>query len=388
MELEKYNISVERGFLPIADPLLCLPEAFRAWEEVGACLSNMVRTKQVRSTVERLPNFPLDKLKQEAEWWRAHTLLTFIAHAYVWCEGDEGVASMLPEVLAVPWCAIAQHLSMPPIMTHATAVVYNWCRCNSSEGLNRNNLSSFFSFTGTRDEEWFYIDTVLVEMAAVGGICEIPAILRNCVTSRNIELVKNLHNVQQSIKAMQEAVYNMRDKCDPTVFYSNIRTFHAGWKNNDVLPDGLLYKGVSDYPLQYPGGNAGQSSTIATFDVLLGVVHTGQVKEFFTTQRDHMILQHRLFLQELEARVQLRDYVKSSGDDNLISSFNSTVDGLVNLRNEHIKLVSLYIVIQKGKVAGGQASLETKGTGGTGFMQFLKTARDNTKLAKLGQHKY
>ena len=387
MELEKYNISVERGFLPTSDPLLSLPEAFRAWEEIGASLSDLVRAKQVRSKVERLPKFPIDELKQEAEWWRAHTLLTFIAHAYIWCEGDAGVTSMLPELLAVPWCAVAEHLSMPPVMTHATAVVYNWCRCNLSEGLNRNNLMSLFSFTGTRDEEWFYIATVLVERTAVSGICEIPAILRNCNNPNNIELVKNLHNVEQSIKAMQEAVYHMRDECDPTVFYTSIRTFHAGWKNSDVLPDGLLYKGVADSPLQYPGGNAGQSSTLATFDVLLGVVHTGQVKEFFRTQQSHMILQHRLFLQELEARIQLRDYVKSSGKCNLVSSFNSTVDALVNLRNEHIKLVSSYIVIQKGKV-GGQASLEAKGTGGSGFMQLLKTARDNTKLAKLEQHKY
>ena len=385
MELEKYNISVDRGFLSITDPLLSLPKAFRAWEEIGASLSDLVRTKQVRSTVKGLPSFPIDGLKQETEWWRAYALLTFISHAYIWCEGDEGVASVLPELLAVPWCAVAQHLGMPPVMTYGAGVMYNWARCNSSaaESLNRNNLSSLFSFTGTRDEEWFYVSMVLVEMAAANGICEIPAILRNCNSPNNrTELVKSLHNVEQAIKAMQEAVYHMRDECNPTVFYTKIRTFHAGWKNSDVLPDGLLYKGVADCPLQYPGGNAGQSSTLATFDVLLDVVHTGQVKEFFTTQRSNMIVQHRLFLQELETRAQLRDYVKASGDHNLVSSFNSTVEALVNLRNEHIKLVSLYIVVQKGK-EGGQASLETKGTGGTGFMQLLKTARDNTKLAKL-----
>ena len=383
MELEKYNISVDRGFLPATDPLLSLPEIFKVWEEIGARLPGLVRTNQVRSIVEGLPRFPIDELKQEAEWWRAYALLTFISHAYIWCEGDKGVASVLPELVAVPWCAVAQHLDMPPVMTYAAGVIYNWSRCNSgTESLDRNNLASFFSFTGTRDEEWFYIAMLLVETAAVNGICEVPAILRNCDIPNNIELIKNLHNVEQSIKAIQEAVYHMRDECNPTVFYTRIRTFHAGWKNSDVLPDGLLYKGVADCPLQYPGGNAGQSSTLATFDALLGVVHTGQVKEFFTTQQSYMIPQHRLFLQELEARVHLRDYVKASGNDNLVLSFNNTVEALVNLRNEHIKLVCLYVVIQKGK-EGGQASLETKGTGGTGFMQLLKTARDNTKLAKL-----
>lgn len=382
MELGKYHISVNRGFLPITDPLLSLPEAFRPWEEIGSCLANLIKNKVVRPTVDRLPSFPVDKLKHDGEWWRAYSLLTFISHAYVWCEGDEGVATALPEQLAIPWCAVASHLDMPPVITHAAAVVHNWRKHNCNEDLNRNNLGCMFSFTGSRDEEWFYIDTVLVEMAAANGISEIPSILDNCNRSNNAELVQNLVNVEQAIKEMQEAVYHMRDYCNPTVFYTTIRTFHAGWKSSDTLPDGLLYKGVSDKPLQYSGGNAGQSSTLATLDVLLGVVHTGDVQEFFTSQRHHMISQHRLFLEELETRIHLRDYVKYSGDSKLLLTFNNTVEALVNLRNEHIKLVSLYIVLQKGK-AGGQASLQSKGTGGTSFMQLLKGARDNTKLAKL-----
>ena len=94
---------------------------------------------------------------------------------------------------------------------------------------------------------------------------------------------------------MQEAVYHMRDECNPMVFYTKVRTYHAGWKNSDALPHGLLYEGVSGEPLHYSGGNAGQSSTLATLDVLLGVIHTGDVQEFFIAQRHHMLCQHRLF---------------------------------------------------------------------------------------------
>lgn len=382
MELEKHHISVNRGFLPAVDPLTTLPDVFRPWEAIGASLSDLIKHHQLRDCVERLPVFPISEIKCEAEWWRAYCLLTFISHGYVWCEGDEGVASTLPEVLAVPWCAVADHLDMPPVVTHAAVVVYNWCKCNPCEELNRNNLTSLFSFTGSRDEEWFYLDTVLVEMDAAKGIREIPAILRNCNIPNNAELIKCLHNVRQSIKAMQETIYHMRDKCNPTVFYTSIRTFHAGWMNSTVLPHGLLYKGVADTPLQYPGGNAGQSSSIATMDVLLGVEHTGDVKEFFMAQRCHMVKQHRMFLEELEAQVCLRDHVRSSCDSELLSSYNEAVDALVDLRDEHIRLVTLYIVLQKGK-DGGQASLQNKGTGGTAFMQLLKMARDDTKLAKL-----
>ena len=113
MELEKYNISAERGFIPNTDLLLSLPEAFRPWEEIGAGLSDLISAKQLRTAVGRLPSFPVDELKKEAEWWRAYTLLTFISHSYVWCEGDEGVTKVLPASLAIPWCAAAKHLGMP-----------------------------------------------------------------------------------------------------------------------------------------------------------------------------------------------------------------------------------------------------------------------------------
>jgi len=382
MDLDKYNISASRGFLPLTDPIASLPSSFQAWEVVAAYLPDLIRSKTVREEVERLPAFPTDDLSSEAEWWRAFCLLTFVSHSYVWCEGDEGVASSLPEVLAVPWCTVARHLDMPPVITHPCAVLHNWRRIDEDEEANRDNLKSLFSFTGTVDEEWFYVDTVLAELAATRFIKQVPAILKNCTEQNNSSLVENLYEVEQAIRAVQESIYHMRDRCKPAVFYTQIRTFHAGWFKSDVLPEGLLYKGVSDTPLQYCGGNAGQSSILATLDTLLGVEHYGSVLEFNTTQREHMVREHRYFLKDLKATVALRDYVRSSKDDQLLTAFNKCVQALVDLRCEHIKLVSLYIVIQKGK-DGGQVSLQTKGTGGTGFMQFLKTSRDDTIRTKL-----
>ncbi|XP_065898337.1 indoleamine 2,3-dioxygenase 2-like [Dysidea avara] len=383
MDLGKYNISASRGFLPLTDPIVSLPSSFQAWEVVAAHLPDLIRGKTVREEVDRLPPFPTDDLCSEAEWWRAFCLLTFVSHSYVWCEGDRGVARSLPEVLAVPWCKVARHLDMPPVVTHSTAVLHNWRRIDENGEMNRDNLKSLFSFTGTVDEEWFYLDTVLVEITAIRFIKQIPAILKNCVEQRNNSgLVENLHEVEQAIKAVQDAIYHMRDKCKPAVFYTQIRTFHAGWFNSDVLPEGLSYKGVSDTPLQYCGGNAGQSSILATLDTLLGVEHGGSVLEFNMTQREHMVREHRHFLKDLKATVTLKDYVRSSNDDQLLTAYNKCVQALVELRCEHIKLVSLYIVIQKSK-EGGQVSLQTKGTGGTGFMQYLKTSRDDTIKTKL-----
>jgi len=382
MDLEKYNISGNRGFLPLTDPISSLSSSFQAWEAIAARLPDLIRAKTVREAVERLPTFPTDEFSNEEEWWRAFCLLTFVAHSYVWCEGDGGVAHCLPKVLAVPWCRVARHLDMPPVITHSCAVLHNWRRIDENGEVHRDNIKSLFSFTGSLDEEWFYLDTVLAEIAATRFIRQIPAILKNCTDQNNSGLVENLHEVEQAIKAIQDAIYHMRDKCNPTVFYTQIRTFHAGWLNSDVLPEGLLYKGVSDTPSQYCGGNAGQSSIFATLDTLLGVEHSGRVLDFNITQREHMVREHRNFLKDLKDTVMLRDYVRSSSDVQLSTAYNKCIQALVELRCEHIKLVSLYIVIQKGK-DGGQASLQTKGTGGTGFMQFLKASRDETIKTKL-----
>jgi len=383
MDFKKYNnISASRGFLPLTDPIVSLPCSFQAWEVVAAHLPDLIRVKTVREEVERLPAFPTDDLSSEAEWWRAFCLLTFVCHGYVWCEGNKGVASSLPEVLAVPWCKVARHFNLPPVVTHPCAVLHNWRRIDKNEELSRDNLKCLFSFTSSADEEWFYLDIVLAEFAAARYIRQIPAILKNCTDQNNSGLVENLCEVEQAIKAVRDAIYHMRDWCKPAVFYTQILAFHSGWFNSDVLPEGLLYKGVSDTPLQYCGGNAGQSSILATLDTLLGIEHSKYATEFRATRMQHMVQEHLHFLKDLEDATTLRDYVRSSKDDQLLTAYNKCIQALVDLRNEHIRLVSLYVIVQKSKESG-QVGSETLCTGGASFMQYLKISRDDTIKAEL-----
>lgn len=45
------------------------------------------------------------------------------------------------------------------------------------------------------------------------------------------------------------------------------------WRDNPMLPSGVLYEGVSDEPILLSGGSAAQSSTIQCFDALLCIRH-------------------------------------------------------------------------------------------------------------------
>ena len=48
------------------------------------------------------------------------------------------------------------------------------------------------------------------------------------------------------------------------------------WKDNPSMPEGLVYEGVQEEPLEFSGGSAAQSSLLHCFDLLLGVQHEPQ----------------------------------------------------------------------------------------------------------------
>lgn len=41
------------------------------------------------------------------------------------------------------------------------------------------------------------------------------------------------------------------------------------------MPEGLVYEGVQEKPMEFSGGSAAQSSILHSFDELLGVQHKG-----------------------------------------------------------------------------------------------------------------
>ena len=99
--------------------------------------------------------------------------------------------------------------------------------------------------------------------------------------------------------------------------------------------------------------------------------------QYLDAMLDYIPLTHRQFLQHLSKQPSLRQHVIDSNQEELIKQFNATVEAFVKYRSNHIILVTRYIVNQKAHTVN--ACLETKGTGGTHFMKFLKSVRDNTR---------
>ncbi|XP_036694456.1 indoleamine 2,3-dioxygenase 2 isoform X4 [Balaenoptera musculus] len=206
-------------------------------------------------------------------------------------------------------------------------------------------------------------------------------------------LLQALQRLRISIQDITRALGQMHDYVDPDIFYSVIRIFFSGWKDNPAMPAGLLYEGVSKEPLNYSGASAAQSSVLHAFDEFLGVRHSKESADFLHRMRDYMPPSHRAFIEEIHSAPSLRDHILSSGNSELLTAHNQCVEALAALRSYHLAMVTKYLITAAPKAKGRRTShlpgppqaLEDRGTGGTAVVRFLKSVRDKTLEAILHQ---
>ena len=314
----------------------------------------------------------------ERHWQRAYLVLTFIAQGYIRMRCAEDIPDRLPKVLAKPWWDVSEHLGLPPVGTYAAVVLYNWRLADPSRGMTPDNLRILHTYTGTRDEEWFYLVTMFCELAAAPGISAaieaFPAVMEN----DSAHLVKCLSRIASSLEEVRKSLKRMYEECNPDVFYNTIRPFQSGYTDPDTFPNGLIFEGVSEAPQRFGGASAAQSSLFPVFDILLGVVKTGEGGEFLRQQRWHMPRPHREFLTALAELPSLRSYVQECKDPELTSGYNKCVRELAEFRSQHVIMVTRMIISPSRSSDKRMAELATKGTGGTNFMVMLKKIRDET----------
>lgn len=382
--LDTFDISEKTGFLPEKPPLTSLPAPyFSKWEEVVGRLSRLLRDKQLRKAVHELPELEFSEktLHSIEEWQRALTMLSGLFQGYMWQEGEAGLPSKMPSIIAVPFSNVSKKIGLPPVATYSSTASYNWRLRDPEKPMTIENLCAIVNHTGTEDESWFYMVTVLVELEAVPAIQAMWDGLAARAEGNNSALVRSLANIESAIAAMRHALKRMSERCNPRTFYVQIRPYFAGTKGLDAFPNGMIYEGVDSKPLRLYGASAAQNVPIKAVDIYLGVQHDGIAAQFLDAMQNYVPLKHRQFLQYLSQQPSLRQYVVDSRDKQLIRQFNATIEAFAQYRSDHIIIVTKYIVNQKAHSVN--SSLNTKGTGGTDFMRLLKDARDNTKALEI-----
>uniref|UniRef100_A0A8C3NLS4 Uncharacterized protein n=1 Tax=Geospiza parvula TaxID=87175 RepID=A0A8C3NLS4_GEOPR len=381
LALSSFHISEEFGFL-LPDPLTELPAPYSPWMDIARELPQLITNHQLRSRVHQMPQLSPQQLRGREELHLAHLVLSFITMGYVWQEGEEGTVQVKARGANPPFLWLQQEL------LHADFVLANWRRKDPN-----GNLDPIIALPGGESLRGFILVTLLVEKAAVPGIKAIPRALGATLQGDEESLHRALEELAGAIEAMREALRRMHDYVDPEVFYSVIRIFLSGWKDNPAMAHGLIYEGVSPEALAFSGGSAAQSTVLHAFDELLGICHRQDCAAFLHRMREYMPPAHRTFVEQIRGAVSPRHLMLSSGNPRLRAAFNRCVSALAELRSYHITIVTKYIAVAAAKAKARRAelseagpavrkapsALEDKGTGGSHIFSFLKSIRDTTR---------
>ena len=372
-----FEISHERGFLPVHDPLTRLPKAFDAWETVALRLPKLLASDQVRRTIADLPPFPVEAINDCRERERAMVLLSYLGHAYVW--GGPRPELILPARLAVPWYQIAESLGRPPVLSYSSYALHNFFRFDASREIECGNLALIQNFLGGIDEEWFILIHVEIERKAAPAIAVLHDCLDAAEAGEHEQLEILLSQVKSSLSSMYAALRRMPEHCEPFIYYHRVRPYIHGWKNHPDIPDGVIYEGVKAYrghPQQFRGETGAQSATVPALDAMLGVKHKeDELSAYLREMRTYMPPAHRAFIESLERRTPVRPFVQRAGRQPLTSVFNACVEALEAFRSLHLEYAAAYIFRQAQTDAKNPHAV---GTGGTPFMEYLKKHRDET----------
>ncbi|CAK7562318.1 MAG: hypothetical protein SEPTF4163_000159 [Sporothrix epigloea] len=398
---EQYGLS-DNGFLPSCLPLARLQDPrYAPWEAIITNLPSSLRDNTLRSQVQRLQVLSVDGLTTEPEWRRAYLILTFLTHAYIW--GDDPVAEVLPPCITLPLLAVSDHLELPPVATYAALNLWNFSVTGGDEETSTNipfddldRLKALHTFTGTESESWFYVVSVAMECRAAVILPvllnAVEAATRNDVTT----VTTALRRFVACIQDVSVLLGRMHERCDPSVFFNQIRPFLAGSKNMAAqgLPRGVFYDlgGGQGEWRQLRGGSNGQSSLLQFFDIVLGIEHTSDGQHshsdsvetrstsrpaekaevgFHDEVRGYMPGPHRRFLEYVAALPSLRAFVlaaqekaasalASDEQEEMAAAFSEATKALAALRNKHLGIVTRYIIIPSRQKQAAQAFECTK----------------------------
>ena len=367
LSLADYQIDPVRGFLPSEDPLEVLPNEFFDWEQIATDMSSLLMANRLRFVLDKLKPLDVSILKDRSQLRRAMLLLSAFANAYVW--GGEFPSQIIPSGISIPLWQVAKKVGRPPILSHASIVLDNWRRLDKNQPIELGNIATLQLFLGGVDEQWFYLATVAMEATGAASLKTLIEI-QTAVMTENSEVVAiYLTILAEIIIRMQNALMRISDRCDPYIFYHRVRPFLTGWQE-----PGVIYQGVSTIPFKFAGGSAAQSSLIQSLDAGLGIKHSERAsQEFLHQMRLYMPPLHRCFVEKLESGgTSVRDYIMNHDKSQLQLGelYNYCVEQLQKFRKQHMEIAANYILRQN--------SQQTKGTGGTNFMQFLKRVEINT----------
>lgn len=350
----------------------------------------------------------------------AHVVLAHILHFYVHTLPPSAPISIPPSI-SVPLLYISQRLAVPPVITYADNVLYNWTidTSNSSTDITNDaptvsNVRSMTTFTNLVDEEEFYLASARIELRGVEALDLMSRSLKEIrnvsddVQAPTVERVTaHLLTLSGVINDLKALLMEMKKLCDPERYYHQVRPWLRGEDAFSTPVRKWIFEGIEGHPqlcspLELSGPSAGQSCLVHALDVFFGVNHelgssdslgAARRTSLMTRMQEYMPLEHRRFLSQLRGTTpSVRQFIVQTRDEGLLAAFNRAVGALKGFRDAHMIIVTLYILGPARRAAALQsqnldfqerttskdASEAVKGTGGTDLVKFLKETRART----------
>ncbi|KAG7451434.1 Indoleamine 2,3-dioxygenase [Guyanagaster necrorhizus] len=397
IRLEDFDISPDTGFLG-SQPHLHLSGEWTMWEDLlehamerklvlgeSAAYSEATLTESARWRM-RVCEAPLLSATvldgSLPALRRAHHVLSFILHFYVHTLPPDR-AICIPPPLSVPLSHISNVLDLPPVITYSDLVLYNWTTDPSTGEIYFPSV-----FSGQGDEQAFYRASAVIELRGVEALDLIRQISDNILVGAVAQITKALVRMSVLIDDFKKVLLGLRKDCNSEVYYQQVRPWLRG---EDSPPRKWMFQGLpgdsSEMFKELSGPSAGQSTLIHALDIFFGINNhlANGTRSLFGRMQRYMPREHRRFLTRLSSSPRsLRGFIKDSSDRELLDAYNNAVLALKAFRDVHMVIATLYIVVPANRVGRSVSTdIEYIGTGGTGFVPFLKGIRDRTEESVL-----
>lgn len=195
----------------------------------------------------------------ERKLQRAHHTLSFLNQFYIHSlpprhasrPSNDPIA--IPASIAVPFVDVSRKLGIAPIVTYADTVLWNWDLIDPSLPLSRSNIKICDLFTGTKQEEHFFLTSARIE---IEGWTSLNAIRMAMEVSESknpsVELVSHhLRRLAKSLDQITTILFAVRDNLDPDFFYNRFRPVSFSLPRYPLLIDF-----IADFCLLYSGFRA------------------------------------------------------------------------------------------------------------------------------------
>jgi indoleamine 2,3-dioxygenase len=165
---------------------------------------------------------------------RAHHTLSFLTQFFVHSlpPRDPSKATdpiVIPASIAVPFVDVSRELGIAPIVTYADSVLWNWDIIDPTLPLSRSNIRIRDLFTGSPQEEHFFLTSARIEIEGWTALDAIRQSLTEATAPNpRIEIVAyHLRRLARSLDIITEILFAVRDGLDPDFFYNRFRPVSA-----------------------------------------------------------------------------------------------------------------------------------------------------------------